>query len=285
MAQLLILVVAGLSGAALGQVVVGFRLRARARQRLSAEGPATKGLDALAREVLQESQRWMDGLLSPSMASALEQALGKAGWEGWSPGKFLGLQLLSGLGFLFTTFLLLGFGLPALVAALAGLGLPLVALHDASARRLKALAKALPDAMDLLTTCVEAGLSFDLGLQRVTEKLGQGPLKRELEHCLSQMRLGATRREALKELGRRAGLEELRLLVSALVQADQMGAPLGPALRAQSSQLRALRSQKVQKAAAQAPIKLLFPLMLFILPVVFLVLFGPIYLKWSQGGF
>jgi len=89
----------------------------------------------------------------------------------------------------------------------------------------------------------------------------------------------------LKALSLRAGCDELRSLVSALVQADALGTPLAPVLRQQAAQMRALRSLEAQRKAAQAPVKMLLPLMLFILPVVFLVLFGPIFLRFRAGGF
>lgn len=181
--------------------------------------------------------------------------------------------------------LILEIGSYAVLAMLLGLALPFMRVNDLGMRRQLALRKDLPDALDLLTSCVEAGLGFDQALARVAGRIKPGPLKKELEACVAALSVGASRREALRELDRRADLDELSQVVSSLLQADKRGVPLGPALRAQSGQLRVLRSLRVKKAAAEAPLKMLFPLMAFILPVVFIVLFGPIILRWQAGGF
>jgi tight adherence protein C len=171
------------------------------------------------------------------------------------------------------------------VCALLGLALPFFRLRDRHARRQAAFRRQLPDALDLLTACVEAGLGFDQALARVAARLGDGSLRAELENTVAALGLGASRRVALRDLEARLGLEEASQWIAALLQADRRGTPLGPALRAQSGQLRRLRTLRVKKLAAEAPLKMLFPLMAFILPVVFIVLFGPIVLKWKAGGF
>ena len=276
------------SGMLLTQVVFEWRQRALARARLQvrvAEKPKAQTLAERFNEASKGLAAWVDARLPLNLKQGFQAALAKAAWEGWTPGRLVVTQAFAGLAFFLVFTLLLDPGLTGFVAGIGGFCLPLISLYDAGERRSKAMRLALPDALDLLTSCVEAGLSFDLGLARVSSRMAQGPLRQELEWALSEMRMGQTRREALKALAKRVGLEDMSSLVSALLQADQMGVPLGPALRAQSLQMRALRSLRAQKAAAQAPIKMLFPLMAFIMPVIFMVLFGPILIKWVQGGF
>ncbi|HTB33867.1 MAG TPA: type II secretion system F family protein [bacterium] len=173
--------------------------------------------------------------------------------------------------------------------AALGLGLlvllPTLRLREGAQARLRLLRRALPDALDLLTACVQAGLGLDQALQRVARQLPQGPLRTEWERCLQQLRAGAPRREALLELEARCGLPEFGPVLRAILRSEARGVSLAPVLQAQSAQMRRLRALRLQEKAAQAPVKMLFPLMVFFLPVVFLVVFGPILLKLSETGF
>jgi len=261
--------------------------RGQARARML--GRLQQSLPRLAwRELAWQAwAQWGEALersLKPAWRQALRARLLAAGQAQRSASGLL-MQAAAGSLVMALLGLLLGAGLLLPLWALGGAFLPLLSLEEAARRRLKALRRGLPDALDLLVGCVEAGLAFDQALARVALRLPASPLRQELEHCLSQMRMGQPRREALRALAQRAALDELRSLVSSLIQADQLGTPLGPVLRQQASQMRALRSLEAQRLAAQAPVKMLLPLMLFILPVVFLVLFGPIFLRWQAGGF
>ena len=142
--------------------------------------------------------------------------------------------------------------------------------------RRRAILRALPYELDLLTLAVEAGLDFVGGLHKVVEKGREGPLRDELNLVLRSIRLGRSRSEALSQMAERVNLAPVRAWVRALVQADRMGTPLGRILRMQADRLRERRAQAAEKAANEAPVKLLFPLIFFIFPTVFLVLFGPI---------
>jgi tight adherence protein C len=288
MLNLLCVLLPAVSAALFVQVLLEYMDRSRARARLRQNAAVVLGrldLRAEIERLADNLEQALENRLPFHLKARLAKGLENAGFEGWTPGKLVLAQAGSFLAAFALSWAILDLGALSLAPALGFFCLPLVALRDGVLRRQAALRKALPDALDLLTSCVEAGLSFDLALARVAQRLKAGPLRRELELALSQMRLGQTRREALKALAARVDLDDLSALVSSLVQADQMGVPLGPALRAQSGQLRALRSLRVQKQAAQAPIKMLFPLMVFILPVVFLVLFGPIFIKWNSGAF
>lgn len=134
--------------------------------------------------------------------------------------------------------------------------------------------KQLPDAMDLLCVCIEAGLSFDAALLKVSQKL-KGPFIDELLIVYREIQMGRTRREALQNLCDATNLDELKTFASALVQAEQLGIPINNVMRAQSEQLRIERSQQAKEKGMKASIKMLVPMLLFIFPVVFIILMGP----------
>ena len=140
--------------------------------------------------------------------------------------------------------------------------------------RQKAIERALPDSIDLVTICVEAGLAFDLALKRVTEKW-QNQLSEEFNRVLTDMRLGRSRRDALKDMVGRTGVDDLANLVSAIIQADQLGVGIVQVLRIQSEQLRQRRRQRAEEKAQKAPVKIIFPMVLFIFPAIYVVILGP----------
>ena len=134
--------------------------------------------------------------------------------------------------------------------------------------------KQLPDAMDLLCVCIEAGLSFDAALLKVSQKLS-GPFIDELLIVYREIQMGRTRREALQNLCEATNLDELKTFASALVQAEQLGIPINNVMKAQSEQLRVERSQQAKEKGMKASIKMLVPMLFFIFPVVFIILMGP----------
>jgi tight adherence protein C len=140
--------------------------------------------------------------------------------------------------------------------------------------RQKAVLKGLPDAMDLVTTCVEAGLGLDAALARVAEKT-EGPFAVELQRMMRDVAMGKLRREGMQELADRIGVEELTSFVTSLIQAEQLGVGVAQVLRVQSDQLRTRRRQKAERTAHEAPIKMIFPLVLFIFPSFLVVILGP----------
>lgn len=160
------------------------------------------------------------------------------------------------------------------VIALIAWLIPKLMLDRKIGARQKEIRKCMPDAVDLLTISVEAGLGFDSALQRVAAKM-QGPLADEFSHYLRSVRMGAQRRVALKEIAQRVGLPELNSFVVAIIQADQLGVSIGKVLRVQSEEMRRRRRQRAEELAMKAPIKMLFPLIFFIFPSIFLVLLGP----------
>jgi len=139
----------------------------------------------------------------------------------------------------------------------------------------------LPDALDLLAVSVEAGLGFDAAVQKLTEQMS-GPLTEEFALALSEMRIGETRQEALKKMAERVDAPELSAFVRAIIQADQFGISLGRILRAQATDTRLRRQAAAEEKAMKAPIKMLFPTVLFIFPAMFLVILGPAFLNLGE---
>jgi tight adherence protein C len=156
-------------------------------------------------------------------------------------------------------------------------------IKDLVTRRQRQILRSLPFAVDLLTLCVEAGLDFSAGLARVVEKGKPGPLREELSVMLRDIRLGMTRADALRGLGERCDMVEVTSFTSVLIQADQLGASIGPVMRAQSERMRVERFQRAEKKGAEAATKILFPLVLFILPATFIIIVGPVILRFIYG--
>jgi tight adherence protein C len=158
----------------------------------------------------------------------------------------------------------------------AGIGyiLPGIWLGQQIKKRKKSILKALPDALDLLTISVEAGLGFDVALQRVTEKWDD-ELSREFKRVISDMRLGRSRREGLRDMAERTDVEDVQTFVAAIIQADQLGVSMSKILRLQSDQMRVKRRQRAEEEAQKAPVKMLFPMVFLIFPALFVVILGP----------
>jgi tight adherence protein C len=169
--------------------------------------------------------------------------------------------------------------------AVFGLFFPEIWLRDQVKKRHFRITRELPYNLDLLTLSVEAGLDFQAAVYTVVQKGKPGPLVDELELMLKQLRMGKTRQEALRLMAERVNLHPLTQFVNALIQADRMGTSLGKVLRIQSTQLRIERTQRAEKLANEAPVKMLFPLIACIFPTVFIVLFGPIVFQFMTGEF
>ncbi len=145
--------------------------------------------------------------------------------------------------------------------------------------------RALPFVLDLLTLSVEAGLDFMTAIKRIIDRRELDALNEELIRVFREVQLGRTRREALRDLADRVQHPDVRAVVNALVQADELGVSIGSILRIQADQMRVRRFLNAERMANEAPVKLLFPLILFIFPSVFLILLGPIVVQVLQHGF
>jgi tight adherence protein C len=185
----------------------------------------------------------------------------------------------------FIAFLAMSVGISAvtvlfgLIFAVFGFLLPIFLLHLAVTSRKNAIWKRLPDAFDLITVSVEAGLGLDAALRQVAEKL-KGPLSEEIGQVLREVGMGRARREALESMAHRCQLRELETFVHAVVQAEQLGTSLGRVLRAQALSLRVRRRQRAQELARRAPVKLVFPLVFLIMPTFFIITLGPVAVRF-----
>lgn len=146
-----------------------------------------------------------------------------------------------------------------------------------------AIAKALPFVLDLLTLSVEAGMDFISALQRNCQTRKMDPLNEELMRMTHEIQLGSSRREALRQMADRVGQNDLKGLANSLIQADEFGVSIGAILRIQADQLRSRRFDRAEKLAAEAPTKMLGPLMLCIFPAVFIILLGPVLIQVMKG--
>jgi tight adherence protein C len=171
--------------------------------------------------------------------------------------------------------------LGVMVMAAMGFSLPLFWLKTTVKSRQRLIVKSLPDAMDLITTCVEAGLGLDAALAKVSEQM-KGPLAKELSQMLREVSMGRLRREALSDLGQRTGVQELISFVNAVIQAEQLGVSIGHVLKVQSDQMRTHRRQRAERLAHEAPVKMMFPLVLCIFPAFLLVILGPAVIRIGQ---
>jgi tight adherence protein C len=181
------------------------------------------------------------------------------------PAKMLGFPTVSNLTFYYV------------LAAACGYYAPALWLRRAIAARKDALQRAIPDALDLMVVCVEAGLGLDQAIGRVGEEVKRThpELSDELNILTLELRTGLSRQEALRNLAYRTDLEEVRNLVALLVQTDRFGTSIGQALRVHADSMRSTRRLKAEELAAKLPVKLLFPLIFFIFPSMFIVLLGP----------
>ena len=214
----------------------------------------------------------------------IDAKLEKAGYPGGLRGAdWVGVKILALIGFAVLGFLLgllLGGGaiIVALLFTIVGAALGYMAPEFWLGRKIRARAfqmvLQMPDALDLLTISVEAGLGFDAALAKVVEKM-EGPLVDEFRQALAEVRMGRPRREALRDVANRADAQSVSNFIGAIVQAEQLGVPIAKVLQIQSNQLRIERRQRAEEAAAKAPVKMLFPMVGCIFPTIFIVILGP----------
>lgn len=202
--------------------------------------------------------------------------------EGWDVDRVVGMKALG-----LVAGALAGLVLPLVLGARTGILLlvlvgltalgwfgPDLWLYQTAYNRSERIRNELSNALDLLTISVEAGLAFDAALAQVARST-EGPLAQEFFRVLQEMQIGTGRLDALRALADRTDVEELRIFVGAMVQADSFGIPIANVLRIQSREMRVKRSQRAEEAAQKVPVKILFPLILCILPVLFIVAIGP----------
>lgn len=229
-------------------------------------------------------------LVRADTATKLQYRLDVAGNPpGWGVSRIIGLKVLGMSAFGLVSFFYLaalGVGflkLVTLASLLAAFGyiLPNILLYNAGEKRSKLMRNALPDALDLLTVSVEAGLGFDAAVSRVAQNT-TGPLSQEFARLLQEMQLGVGRSECMRAMSERSSIQDLKSFCMAMVQAESLGIPIGRVLRLQSSEMRVKRRQRAEEKAQQVPVKIMVPLMLFILPCLFMIVLGPAVLSMME---
>lgn len=254
--------------AAVAEESLGDRLKPAARE-LSALGRVLTPPGAAAR-----LQRWLDYAGNP---------------VGWPPERVMEMQ---GLGLVAVAFLggalgwALGFGGTALVFSVLiggalGFWAPFLVVYDLGVRRQQEIRRQLPDALDLLTLSVEAGLGFDAALAQVAATM-PGALAREFARVLQEMQMGRRRADALRDLAARTSVPELKTITTSLVQAGELGIPIAGVLREQARHMRVKRRQRAEEMARKLPVKVIFPLILCLFPALFIVIIGPGVIKMVE---
>jgi tight adherence protein C len=239
-------------------------------------GPAVTKLAALMLKINPRTS--IDGVSAKLMSAGMRKT---------SPSAFLAAKAFFGL-------IGLVFGIVVASSMSGTLGLLIIVLLTAigffgpsyfvfvrARRRQESVSADLPDALDLLAVSVEAGLGFDGAIAKLTEHM-EGDLIDEFEFALGEMRVGEGRAEALKKMAERVPAHEMASFVRAIVQADQLGISLGRLLRVQATDARLKRQAAAEEKAMKAPIKMLFPMVLFIFPAMFIVILGPAFLNLGQ---
>ena len=252
---------------------------------VKSSGGAKEGITKL----LEQASPKISDALKPKNekeANKLKQKLDEAGWRTENATQILStLKVLSaGFGFfagggvaLLSNGANLWTFVYSLVAAVLFMFIPEIILGFIAGKRKQKLFLGLPDALDLMVVCVEAGLGMDQALRRVADEMGNSHavVANEFKLCNQQLQMGSTRETVLTELGQRNGVDDLKTLSSVMIQVDKFGTSVGKALRVQSEAMRTRRRQIAEEKASKTAVKLIFPLVLFIFPGIFVVLVGP----------
>ena len=223
---------------------------------------------------------------SKALTNLNRKLLNANGFYGLNAEQFLGLSLIMGIVLsVIIVDLMFITNRPTnktitygLVTFAIGLFLPYILLQQKITKRKIALQQELPDVLDLLTVSVEAGLGFDGALVKLSEKM-KGQMVDEFNRMLQEIRIGVSRKDALRALAERCDVQDISLFTGALIQADQLGVSISKVLRIQSLDMREKRKQRAEEQRMKAPIKMLFPLIFFIFPTLLIVLLGPAFLQ------
>jgi tight adherence protein C len=257
-----------------------FRLPGRDDRRPFSERVLAPTKLALARGVLRLTPRTtFDSVTAKLLAAGLGRRLSPTGFLAAKAAFGIAGFVLGGLyggvlGPLGTVFLALTFGA-------GGFILPDYVISTRARRRKEQIRAELPDALDLLMVSVEAGLGFDGAVARLTEHM-EGPLAEEFALMLGEMRIGESRQDALKRLAERVPAAEVAAFSRSIIQSDQLGMSLGRILRVQAADSRLRRQAAAEEKAMKAPIKMLFPTVIFIFPAMFIVVLGPAFLNLAK---
>lgn len=220
-------------------------------------------------------------LLPAEIVQAIEKKVLQSGRPGgFSARDYLGMKVIFALGLPLFLYTVTGGVLEPktafliVIAGIVGWRLPDMQLNGKVRRRSDLMEKTFPDTLDLLTVSVEAGLGFDGALAKVVEK-SEGPVADEFRRVLQEVKMGKTRREALRDFADRSGVDDIKTFTGAIIQSDQLGLNIGKTLKNQAEQMRRKRRQRIEEKAMKVPVKMLIPLVVFIFPTIFIVLLGP----------
>jgi tight adherence protein C len=283
------------------QVSMAQRLRRADGEHIGGEGVSLRDSEELEKSVFVRVlmplagkwSKYLSKLTPATMVEKVEQAIGEAGMIGKVTGTqavTLGILLMPLLPFI--TYVLLA---PAHILspkalmgfcgfmAFLGFNLPSGIIQGRAKKRKREIQLALPFTFDLICIGVQSGMSFDGAMQIVSERT-KGALSEELQRTLREINLGISRSDALSNLARRTGIEDLKIFITAVNYITKLGGNLTQAIAVQTEALRVKRRQKAEKLANQAPVKMMIPLVLFILPCVFIAILGPAVIQIATGG-
>jgi tight adherence protein C len=297
---IIFIIVGGLAFIGLAVVLVRFGLQATSgaediQSRLEEYG--SKSATALTLEEIELSQPFGQRVIRPMLLtlsrnfSKLSPSKSKAAAElqlelagrpnNWGATEFFGLRIFVAIVLGVLIFLITSISsdfttaiLASVLAGLLGFFMPILWLRSKIRQRQENIIKSLPDALDLLTITVEAGMGFDQAIQKVAEKW-DNQLSKGFSKVSQEMRLGILRRTALKNMEATMGVPDVTTFVAAIIQAEQLGVSIAKILRIQSEQMRIKRRQRAEAMAQKAPIKMLFPMVFLIFPALFIILLGP----------
>lgn len=303
--QSLYLLIALMVMAAVITLMMGMRSHQANRDKLVSAMLGHKKAPQPTLRDLEMAQSWRERLFKPALGrltnfgrmltparniEQLQRDLIRAGLVGkLTVTDFLGLRFLIGAAASALMFFMGSLNRPlssailyAFAAFVVGLYLPNLWLRSRVAQRQKSIARALPDALDMISICVDAGLGFEAAIQKVAFQW-DNDLALEMRRIIHEIRMGVTRSDALRHLADRTGVADVANFVAVLIQADQLGIAIRTVLHTQAEQMRVRRRQRAQEAAQKAPLKMLFPLTIFIFPAMFAVILGPAIPKFMQA--
>jgi tight adherence protein C len=238
-----------------------------------------------SKDVLDFTAKFTDRLVDKSkLAEKVRKKLYAAG-RPINTSQFIALKFIATIALPLAVYIIFKPQPPFLILALLlGYVLPDMWINRKIKGRKKEILRDLPYVIDLLNICVGAGLDFMVAVNHVIHEFRPCVLVEELRVLVREIQMGLSRREALKNLSARVKSQEVNSFVRTLLQADRMGTPITAALKMHAEELRDVRFQRGEEMALKAPIKLLFPLLCFILPVVLIIVAGPILIQFTQGG-
>ncbi len=249
----------------------------------AAPRPSSRLTDAFFK-ILPGLGRWQQRWVPVAWSERVRKQLAfQPLWAGRPAAEWLAAKELCFLGGILAGWVMTAGGVITILLGAGAFFLPDLWLREKNQARQRGILRELPGTLDLLSSCMEAGLGFEQSLNVILDRRSTGQLAQEFQELLRLTKMGRSRRDALQAMAARVEDTDFTAFVTALVQAERLGVSVSDTLKRQAAQLRGKQSQRIEKQALEAPVKLLFPLIAFIFPVVFLVLFGPIIIRFLQG--